>query len=418
VGNWILPDLSPGDVVEYTCDKVKLGQVRLFTLANLADPHCPTLHGKVSFTSSPDMDIVYALRNTEPGNETGQDEATGWNRITLAREKVVPRRSHSDPYQLNALNPVVAFANSADGWDDMGGKLLKDYYEAVDAAEKIPERLAAAYADAPDTPTKLARAFYWVRDHIKYASVASHHEVLLSPERADFVIESGMGDCKDVSYLLALVCRDLDVPWEFVLTSTENGIIIEELPADQFDHVILRAKLDGDWLYMDASASEAIFGAPPPTAQDLPALAGRDPFELVTMPVVPADFNRVTIRQSLAGIDDGWLHGDMDVRLEGYAARYLDEMWKHQSLTAVDPDRAADDTVRALLPGFLIDKAERLKDTSDSETLHLTATGRHARLVELDGSRIASFGFTAPGMMAEDDGRQRFQERYLFPFGG
>lgn len=416
IGNWILPDLEPGDVVEFTCDKVKLGQARPFTLANLADPHCPTLHGRVTFTAPPDREIEHAVRNSAPGYETGLDGGTSWKQTTLVRERMVPRRSHSDPYQLLALNPVVAFSLKADGWDDMGGKLLKDYYEAVDATGKIPERLAAAYADVAGTGAKLARAFYWIRDHIKYASVASHHEVLLSPERAEYVLESGMGDCKDVSYLLALVCRDLDVPWEFVLMSTENGIIIEELPADQFDHVILRAKIDGEWRYLDASSNEATFGAPPPMAQDLHALAGREPFALVTLPVVPADFNRITIRQTLAGVDDGWLLGGIDVRLEGYAARYLDELWKHNSLTAVDPDRAADDTVRALLTQFHLDSVERLQDTGDSDALHFTAEGRHARLVELDGKKIASFGFTAPGLVTEEDGKRRFRERYLFPF--
>ncbi len=415
-GTWILPDLAPGDVVEFTCDKVTLGHERPFMSANVGDPSCPTLHGQVTCIAPPDWDVVCAVRNTDPGHVTGLDPATGWTRFSLERERLLPRRSHSDPYQRTGLNPVVGFARRADGWDETGRLLLGEFYDAVEAAQKIPAQLASSFAEASTTTAKLARAFYWVRDHIKYASVASHHDVLMSPERATIVLESGMGDCKDVSYLLALVCRDLDIPWEFVLMSTENGAIIEDLPADQFDHVILRALVDDQWLYLDAAGSGGVFGAPPSMGQGLSVLCGRDPFALATVPEAPADYTRIAIRQIVAGVQDDWLHGSIDVRLEGYTARFLDEIWKHHSLTAVDPDRAADDTVWALLPQFCVDRIERRQDTTDSDTLHFEAQGRHAQLVWLDGKRIASFGFTAPGLFVDQNVKRRFRERFYFPY--
>ena len=145
-------------------------------------------------------------------------------------------------------------------------------------------------------------------------------------------------------------------------------------------------------------------------------LCGRDPFVLATVPEAAADNTRISIRQTLTGIEDGWLHGSIEARLEGYAARLLDEIWKHNSLTAVDPDRAADDSMGALLPEFCIDRIKRRQDTSDSDVLHMEAEGRHARLVELDGKKIASFGFTAPGLFENKNVKRRFRERFIFPY--
>ena len=145
-------------------------------------------------------------------------------------------------------------------------------------------------------------------------------------------------------------------------------------------------------------------------------LSGRKPFALVTIPVAPAGNNRIAIRQTLVGVEDGWLHGDIDVRLDGYVARYLDEAWKHNSLTAVDPDRAADDPVRSMLPQFCIDGIERRQETGDSDVLLLAAKGRHARLVVLDGKKIASFSFTAPGLVIDENGKRHFREHFLFPY--
>lgn len=416
IGTWILPDLAPGDVVELAWDKVQLGQERPFMLANLGQVDCPTLCGRVTCTAPPDRDVVCAVLNTDPGSETATDFATDWSRITVDRNRIIPRRSYSDPFQRVGLNPVVGFAARAEGWDAMGAALLGSYYEAAEAALEIPERLKAAFAGEGSTREKLARAFYWIRDNIKYASVASHHEVLMSPERAAFVVESGMGDCKDVSYLLALVCRDLGVPWEFALMSTENGVVLEELPSDQFDHVILRAEIDGEWHYLDVSGSAGLFGAPPSLAQGMSVLCGRHPYLLATVPVAPADRTRIAIRQTLEGVEDGWLQGSFEARLEGYPSRLLDENWKHHSLTAVDPDRAADETVRSLLPDFCLTGIERRQDTANSDVLHLEAQGRHVRLVALDGKRIAAFGFAAPGLFVDESVERRFRERFIFPY--
>lgn len=415
IGQWIMPDLYPGDVIEYTWDSVKLGRSGedlhdAFVLANLGDPEIPTLQASVACAAPSDWQLAFATRNTGP--ERGELDGVP----IFVREKLLPRRSHSDPYPHTSLSPLVACARKDGDWDQVGRDLLQPYYTSVEAAPAVPAALAASYAGCQDPDEILARAFYWVRDHIKYAAVASAQKVLESPDRAERVLEAGVGDCKDVSYLLAVVCEKCAIPWEFVLMSTQNGVIIEELPAGQFDHVILRAKPAGTWVYLDASGSAAIYGSPAFQCQGYQGLSGREDGVLVTIPESPPASTRVTIRETLEDLEGAMLVGRVELRLEGNPARIMDEMWKHESLAAVDPERATAEIIRTLLPDFTTTDVRLHSNTADSDVLHLEVTGRRGRLVPLDGQRITTLASSSPGLMMEQHVQRRFVERFVFPF--
>jgi transglutaminase-like putative cysteine protease len=416
-GIWILPDLAPGDVVEYVWETVRLGRHdgprhSHFVLANVADPETPTLRARVSFTAPPAWELAFAVRNTGPGRETAA-AAHGWPTTVFPRARILPRRSHSHHYQDELLNPVVACAPAGATWDEVARDLLSPACAAAEAP--LPGPLADLCAAGGTPREALARAFYWIRDHIKYASVASANRDLDHPERAARVLAAGMGDCKDVSLLLALVCRELGVPWEFVLMSTAHGIVLDELPADQFDHVLVRARPDDEWLYLDAAGARGIFTAAPAPAQGLTALAGRDGGALVTIPESPPAATRVVVDEVYDRVEDGWLAGHMELHLHGHPARLLDEAWKHFSLVAVDPERAADDALHQVLPECQVDTVERLCDTAGGDELRMVAHGRRAPLMSLDGHRIAALGVQVPGLPHLGGRQPRLREPFQFP---
>ncbi len=418
-GIWILPDLSPGDVVEFTWDSVLLVKDEKarhghFMLANLADPDTPALHGRVIFTAPPDWELSFATRNMDPQRQTFVDKATGWNSTVFAGDRVMPRQSHSMPFQSTALNPVVGCARSGGDWAEVGRDLLLAAgLAAATAAPEVPAPLAAACAGGGSPREILARAFYWVRDHIKYASVVSGNRDLDSPDRAARVVAAGVGDCKDSSLLLAVVCQHHGIPWELVLVSTAHGLVLEELPADQFDHLLVRAQVDGAWTYLDAAGSLGIFSAPSPALQGLTALAGRDRGALVRIPDSPPECTRAVVREIIDRIEDGWLAGTVELILEGYLARALNEAWKQRSLSSLDPERAGDAVLHGMLPGFQFESVDWLQDTASSDVLHVALRGRRAPLIAMDHQRIATLAFEPPGLPALG-GRPRIRERFLF----
>lgn len=420
-GLWILPDLAPGDIVEYTWDSVKLGEYReeshdAFVLANIGDPDAPTLHASVACLAPAAWKLAAATRNTGPEVGRDRDPHGRWSSATVERERVLPRRSHSDQFPRTSLNPLAAFGRADGDWKRVGRDLLTEHRAAVQAAPEVPPPLAGAYAGLTSPREILARAFYWVRDHIKYASVASAHEFLKSPQRAERLVVAGVGDCKDVSYLLALVCEKCGIPWEFVLLSSENGVVMRDIPAEQFDHVIVRARVDDEWLYLDAAGSSSIFGAPFFPSQGLTGLSGGDESELIIIPDVPASRTRILLRETLDGFDGARLIGHAEIRLEGYPARMVDELWKHQSLVAIDPERSAGEVMHTLLPDFMAEQVSVVRDSAAGDVFHLTAEGSRGRLVQLGGRRVATMFSSASGLLLEHVVHRHFEERFTFPF--
>jgi len=165
---------------------------------------------------------------------------------------------------------------------------------------------------------------------------------------------------------------------------------------------------------LDAAGDAAVFGAPPFPFQGVTVLTGREGGVLVTIGETPTERTRVVIRERIDGIDGSRLAGGVELRLEGHPARMVDEVWKHQSLMSLDPERAADEAIRHLLPDFEITSSERLSGTTGSDVLHVTARGRRGRLVPLDGHRIVALSFGAPGLPVLARRQKKFSERFAF----
>jgi len=420
-GTWILPDLAVGDVVEYTYDTARLGRGRghgqdYFMLANLTEPWVPTYRGEVMFTAAASWNLAFATRNTdaEPKRVTSLDDR--WAVTSYVQLRTMPRVNRGDPFQANVLNPLVTCAVDEGEWADVCHSMFEEVQATVAAVPELPAALAEAVGVDDDPRAALARAFYWVRDHIKYGALQSALTIISNPDRAQRLVDTGVGDCKDVSFLLAVVCRFLEIPCEFVLVSTEHGLILEDLPADQFDHIMVRARVDDEWLYLDASSAGNVFGNTPIPCQGMRGLAGADPATLVTLPTDLPNRNRLEIHETLTTLADGWLHTRVAIRIHGHMARWMDEAWKQESLGERDSIHAATELVRRILPDYKTATFERLGDTGNSDDLTLEVTGRRAKHVVLGDGRICSFGIIIPAVSGYPPDEDEIRERCVFPF--
>lgn len=108
-------------------------------------------------------------------------------------------------------------------------------------------------------PTQLAQAsaaLHWVQNEIRYFSV-SIGENSHRPQAPDAVLQHRYGDCKDKSYLLVSLLRQLGIQAAPMLVSAKAPALPEKLlpsPAG-FDHVIVRLDIDGQPYYVDPTRS-------------------------------------------------------------------------------------------------------------------------------------------------------------------
>ncbi len=103
-----------------------------------------------------------------------------------------------------------------------------------------------------DPEEQASQALQWVQSEIRHWSIALG-ESAMRPQLPTVVVRRGYGDCKDKSLLLASLLRALGIDARPTLASLTTGSgPTSMLPApDDFDHVIVQARLGGREYYLD-----------------------------------------------------------------------------------------------------------------------------------------------------------------------
>ena len=169
-----------------------------------------------------------------------------------------------DPPVVKAEDDVPAAAFQ---WGRVDVSTMKNWAELARWAtelyrgdESLPDDFAArldAIAKASPAPAdRLTEVTRYIQDNIRYVG-EELGEGSYVPRRPKTVLMRGYGDCKDKSLLLALALRRLGIDAVPALVSTSAGERVpDRLPSPlDFDHVIVRAVVDGKILWIDATGA-------------------------------------------------------------------------------------------------------------------------------------------------------------------
>lgn len=141
-------------------------------------------------------------------------------------------------------------------WADVAEPMIPFYQEArklgaASPVRKIAADIAAKHSDPQDRMVAALRA---VQDQVRYVALLLR-EGRYRPPSADKVWEQRYGDCKGKSALLLALLDELGISAEPVLASVSfDGVIAERLPSLAIlDHVFVRAKIGGQYYYLDGT---------------------------------------------------------------------------------------------------------------------------------------------------------------------
>ena len=97
-------------------------------------------------------------------------------------------------------------------------------------------------------------ALQWVQGEIRYFSV-SLGESTHRPHDPAWVVQRRYGDCKDKTYLLVSLLRELGIDAQPMLVSLQSRRMPAKLlPSPEvFDHAIVRVRLQGKSYYLDGT---------------------------------------------------------------------------------------------------------------------------------------------------------------------
>lgn len=166
-----------------------------------------------------------------------------------------------------------------------------------------------------------AKAIYlWVQNHVKYVAFEEGLEGFIPRQAAD-VCTKRYGDCKDMASILTAMCKLSGLNAYFTWIGTRAiPYSYKDVPLPYTDnHMICAVKIGAEWVFLDATDPNCIFGLPTAGIQGKEALISIDPqkYELVKVPVVPGAQNVITDSTFLS-IENKMLSGECSVDYSGY----------------------------------------------------------------------------------------------------
>jgi tetratricopeptide (TPR) repeat protein len=174
----------------------------------------------------------------------------------IKNEPLMP--STSDIGTVLHLSTLSNWAEIANWYSDIAYQDSDDDYELNTLYNEI-------FADKKGlTQTQKARLIYnYIVTNISYSSVSFRQSGLV-PQSISKIINTKLGDCKDVSSLFAALAKKAGIDAQLVLVNTRNyGTKELMLPTMDFNHCIVYTKLDGKEYYLELTDSQLPFGSLP-----------------------------------------------------------------------------------------------------------------------------------------------------------
>jgi transglutaminase-like putative cysteine protease len=143
---------------------------------------------------------------------------------------------------------------------------------------------------------KMKSIFYWVKDNIKYIAFENGYEGFI-PREASLVCERKFGDCKDMASIISAMAKYANIPNVSVswIGTRDIPYSYNELATPAVDnHMIAVYKKGEEYIFLDATDKETLYGIPTAFIQGKEALySDGENYKIIPVPIVPAAKNEV-----------------------------------------------------------------------------------------------------------------------------
>jgi hypothetical protein len=245
------------------------------------------------------------------------------------------------------------------------------------AADTLPADLEARIVEwkrLPDANARLHAALRAVQDDVRYFGVemgSSTHR----PATPSVTWNRRYGDCKDKAYLLSTILARMDIAASPALVSTTRGTAMRRVvpTAAAFNHVIVRAMIDGKPVWMDPTMTQQ---GGDPRATDLsdyglvlPILASTTALAQIDAPAKP-DSGVSSVEYFTPQPKDGTVRFAIETTYTGAAATKM-RHWL-SNLRSDDLKRRYADYYRKRYGALDVEQAPTVQDDREGNTLKVT----------------------------------------------
>lgn len=265
--------------------------------------------------------LVWKASTAFPAPKIGKSGKTNELLVDLTDAKA-PKPPIGAPLRFQRLGALEATTYA--GWADISRRMAPLYAKASELPANSPLRaeIATIAAASPDPKVRAFKALQLVEDKTRYLFLGMN-DGGYKPAPVEETWSRRFGDCKGKTVLLLAILRELGVEAEPVVVQIAGADGLEErLPtAAQFNHVLVRARIDGKSYWLDGTRSGDlgdIDGLRPPHFRwGLPLrVAGASLEEIVQPPLTRPD-SEGTIRIDASGGLDKPAPTTMNVTFRG-----------------------------------------------------------------------------------------------------
>jgi hypothetical protein len=172
-----------------------------------------------------------------------------------------------------------------------------------------------------DDAAKTKKIFYWVQDHIRYIAFEDGYGGFI-PREASSVFQKRYGDCKDMASILTYMLRYANIEAHLTwIGSRHIPYTFDQNPAPSAaNHMIATAKVNGKYVYLDATGIYTPYGLPTDMIQGKQCLMAVDDHTFIqaTVPEINQEKNQ-RYDSICIQIQGKTIHGNGKVLLNGYS---------------------------------------------------------------------------------------------------
>lgn len=216
--------------------------------------HSPMLASGLRVLYDPGVD--FALHRENTGIEPAVRRTADALEVSLQAERspaVVAEQGYPAWYQPYPKATIAPKRR----WSDVVAWGLPLYPKYGEAFDEDLERRIAQWRALPDDAAKLTAALRSVQNDVRYFGVEIGDNTH-KPNSPGQVWRSRYGDCKDKAWLLSTLLGRLGIEAVPALVSVDRGRAIADFvpSASVFDHVIVRAKVGGETVWVDPTIDQ------------------------------------------------------------------------------------------------------------------------------------------------------------------
>ena len=257
----VFTDLEVGDAIYivYKLENYNSGKLaRHFWDKHYFDYYIPVQHNVYELLIHKDKKFNHAVINStlKPTKKAyGDFVLYSWKRDNVKAIK-------SEPYMppltdVGAILHISSFQN----WNEISEWYTDLAETKQDADFEVKEKVSELFKGKENlTETEKVKIIYnYIINDVRYSSISFRQSGLI-PQKASSVINTKLGDCKDVSTLFVTMCKEVGVDANLVLVNTRSeGDKDLHFPSINFNHCIARVKLEKETHYIELTSDLLAF---------------------------------------------------------------------------------------------------------------------------------------------------------------